>query len=54
MAANENALTRPIFEQGICSLHKNGVEFDHNCNGNQRAYVILERSLNLWLIDDLG
>ena len=25
MAATENALTRPIFELGICSLHKNGV-----------------------------
>ena len=35
MAANENALTRPIVELGICSLHKNGVEFDQVCNGNQ-------------------
>ena len=35
MAASENALTRPIFELGICSLHKNGVEFDQDCNGNQ-------------------
>ena len=30
MAANENALTRSIFELGICSLHKNGVEFDQD------------------------
>ena len=35
MAANENALTLPIFELGICSLNKNGVEFDQDCNGNQ-------------------
>ena len=35
MAANENALTRLIFEPGTCSLHKNGVEFDQDFNGNQ-------------------
>ena len=35
MAANENALTWPIFELGIGSLHKNGVEYDQDCNGNQ-------------------
>ena len=34
MAANENALTRPIFELGICSLHKNGVEFHQDCKAN--------------------
>ena len=34
MAASENALTRPIFELGICSLHKNGVEFHQDCKGN--------------------
>ena len=32
MAANENALTRPIVELGICSLHKNGVEFNQDRN----------------------
>ena len=35
MAANQNALTRPIFELGICSLHKNGVELDQDWNANQ-------------------
>ena len=34
-AASENALTRPIFELGTCSLHTNIVEFDQDCNGNQ-------------------
>ena len=35
MAANENALTRPIFELEICSIPKNEVIFDQNCNDNQ-------------------
>ena len=35
MAANENAITRPIFELGILPLHKNGVEFDQDYNGIQ-------------------
>ena len=35
MAANENALTQPIFELGIYSLHKNGVELYQVCNSNQ-------------------
>ena len=37
MATNENTLTRPIFELGMCSLHKNGIEFefDQDYNGNQ-------------------
>ena len=42
MVANENALTQPILELGICSLHENGVEG----NGNvlvglcRRNYII--------------
>ena len=35
MAANENVLTGPLFELGTYSLHKNGVEFDQDYNGNQ-------------------
>ena len=35
MAANENTLTRPIFDLEICSLNKIGVEFDQDCNVNQ-------------------
>ena len=34
MAANENTLTQPIFELGICSLHENGIEFHQKLIGN--------------------
>ena len=42
MAANENALTRPIFELGLCSLHTNWVEFHQKEIGTSYSKAICQ------------
>ena len=36
-----NAVTLSVFELEKCSLHINGVEFDKDFNGNQKASLVL-------------